>query len=60
MIAGRDARGKKNAMIIELKQWQKAKTCEGDGIVRTFLGKRERETVHPSYQASFYASLIKD
>lgn len=60
LIAGKDAKGNKNAMIIELKQWQKAKVAEGDGIVRTFLGKRERETVHPSYQASSYKKYLQN
>jgi uncharacterized protein len=60
LIAGKDAKGNKNAVIIELKQWQKAKVAEGDGIVRTFLGKRERETVHPSYQASSYKKYLQN
>ncbi|MFC3040433.1 DNA/RNA helicase domain-containing protein [Virgibacillus xinjiangensis] len=58
IIAGRDKKGKKNAMIIELKQWQKADMAEGSGIVRTFLGGRERETVHPSYQATSYKRFL--
>lgn len=67
-ITGHDRNGNKNAVIVELKQWQKAKAVKGDGIVKTFLGGRERETVHPSYQAisykrylqSFNDSLYKD
>ena len=58
LITGQDGQGRKNAVIIELKQWQKAKVSEGNGIVRTFLGKRERETVHPSYQASSYKRYL--
>ncbi|TLS36792.1 DUF2075 domain-containing protein [Pseudalkalibacillus caeni] len=58
LITGQDQTGKKNAMIIELKQWQKAKTAEGNGIVKTHLGGRERETVHPSYQASSYKRFL--
>lgn len=38
LIAGHDKKGRKNAVIVELKQWQKAKVEKGDGIVRTFLG----------------------
>jgi DUF2075 family protein/Cdc6-like AAA superfamily ATPase len=60
IIAGRDGQGKKNAVIIELKQWQQAKAAEGNGIVKTFLGKRERETVHPSYQASSYKRYLQN
>lgn len=58
LVAGEDEKGNKNAVIIELKQWQKAKVSEGDGIVRTFLGGRERETVHPAYQASSYKRYL--
>ncbi|RFB12696.1 DUF2075 domain-containing protein [Bacillus sp. HNG] len=58
IITGQDKKGKKNAMIIELKQWQKAKVAEGNGIVTTFLGGRERETVHPSYQATSYKRFL--
>lgn len=42
-----------------LKQWQKAKVEKGDGIERTFLGGRERETVHPSYQARSYKRYLQ-
>ena len=60
LVAGQDEQGTKNAVIIELKQWQKAKVSEGDGIVRTFLGGRERETVHPAYQASSYKRYLQN
>jgi len=58
IVAGQDERGKNNAVIIELKQWQKAKVAQGDGIIRTFLGGRERETVHPAYQATSYKRYL--
>ena len=48
------------AIIIELKQWDKAEKTNKDGIVKTFLGGGIRETSHPSYQAWSYASLILD
>lgn len=60
LIAGHDKKGRKNAVIVELKQWQKAKVEKGDGIVRTFLGGRERETVHPSYQARSYKRFLQN
>ncbi|MDR7079747.1 DUF2075 family protein [Neobacillus niacini] len=59
-VVGQDEKGKNNALIIELKQWQKAKVSEGDGIIRTFLGGRERETVHPAYQASSYKRYLQN
>jgi DUF2075 family protein len=58
-LTGRDANGKKNAIVIELKQWDKAGASEKDGIVVTFVGKGLREVVHPSYQAWSYAALLE-
>ncbi len=58
-LTGRDATGNKNAIVIELKQWETATATEKDGIVVTYLGKGLREVVHPSYQAWSYASLLE-
>lgn len=60
IIAGKN-KSNKVAVIIELKQWESAeKVIEKDGMVKTFLGGGERETIHPSYQALSYATLIED
>ncbi len=58
-LTGRDASGNKNAIVIELKQWEKATATDKDGIVVTYVGKGQREIVHPSYQAWSYASLLE-
>lgn len=58
-LTGKDEAGNKNAVVIELKQWEKAVATEKDGIVVTYLGKGKREVVHPSYQAWSYASLLE-
>ena len=60
VISGYDGDGNKNFIIVELKQWQKAYSTQKDGIVVTFLGKGERETTHPSYQAQSYKLFLKD
>jgi DUF2075 family protein len=60
MITGEDNKGQQNAVIVELKQWQRSKIANGDGIVKTFLGKRERETVHPSYQSLSYKRYLEN
>ncbi|AVN60979.1 DUF2075 domain-containing protein [Mesoplasma florum] len=57
--------GKKNEkwklIIVELKQWQECKKVEGSNtVVETFLAGKIRETVHPSYQAFSYSTLLKD
>lgn len=58
-LTGTDEAGNKNAVVIELKQWEKATATDKDAIVRTYVGKGQREVVHPSYQAWSYASLLE-
>lgn len=58
-LTGRGTGDRKNAVILELKQWDKARATAKDGIVETFVGRGNREVVHPSYQAWSYASLLE-
>ena len=58
-LTGKDADGRKNAVLIELKQWQTASATGKDAMVATQLGKGVREVVHPSYQAWSYATLLE-
>ncbi len=60
ILTGYDDNEKKNALIIELKQWEKAESTDKDGVVVTYLGHRERETTHPSYQAYSYKQFLRD
>ncbi len=60
IVTGTRKDGQRTAVIVELKQWQEAKATPMDGIVSTFVGGREREVNHPSYQAWSYAMLIED
>jgi len=60
ILTGTRDDGQRTAVIVELKQWQDAKATDKDAIVSTFLGGREREVSHPSYQAWSYAMLIED
>jgi uncharacterized protein len=59
IITGQDDQRRDSAVIIELKQWETAKSTNLDGIVRAFVGGAEREVSHPSYQAWSYASLLE-
>lgn len=59
ILTGQGAGGSDHAVIVELKQWERAARTAKDGIVLTFLGGSERETVHPSYQAWGYATLLE-
>ena len=58
-ITGYDENNNKTAVIVELKQWEKALATSKDGIVVTHLGGGPHETVHPSYQAWSYATLLE-
>ena len=60
ILTGRDDAARDTAVIVELKQWSAVTATSMDAIVRTRLGKGERETTHPSYQAWTYAALIAD
>ena len=60
IVTGTRGDGQRTAVIVELKQWQEARATTKDAIVSTFLGGREREVNHPSYQAWSYAMLIED
>lgn len=61
IVSGYDEQGRNSAVIVELKQWEKAETVSGkDGVVRTFINGGDHETTHPSYQAWSYAMAISD
>jgi DUF2075 family protein len=60
LIAGSDDQNKDHVMIIELKQWQKAKKLSRENLVETFTGGSNRVVVHPSQQAYSYAKLIEN
>ncbi len=57
LIAGNDG-NQDHVVIVEVKQWENIEKV--DAIVRTYLGKANRETTHPSHQAWSYAALIED
>lgn len=59
VLSGYNEAGKKNIIVIELKQWGRAIKSDKDGIVVTYLGNGQREVVHPSYQAWSYATLLE-
>ena len=61
MVAGQNSENEDNVIIIELKQWEKAKKVAGkDAHVETYVGGGMRETRHPSYQAYTYACILKE
>lgn len=60
ILTGKDAEQCDAAVLIELKQWQKAELTENDGIVTTRFKHGEQPTPHPSYQAWSYKRLLED
>lgn len=61
VLSGFGIGGKKIILIIELKQWERAqKVNDQDMVVKTFLAKSNRETVHPSYQAYSYGVFLRE
>lgn len=60
ILSGKNASSQATVVIVELKQWESAKATNMDGVVRTFVGKGERDVTHPSYQAWTYAALLQD
>jgi len=59
MITGFSVDKKKEAVIIELKQWEKTEPGDGDKVV-TFVGQRERDVLHPSVQVGNYRQYLSD
>ena len=59
LICGKDATAKDNAVIIELKQWDKCEEASGENEVITWVGGR-REMLHPSVQVGRYKMYLED
>ena len=60
MITGRDHGAGRNAVIVELKQWQEAEPSNVDDCVVTFMGGRLRDVLHPSKQVGNYQRYLMD
>lgn len=60
MICGRDQEDSDEAVIVELKQWDRCEATEPDKLVRSWVGGRERELLHPSVQVGQYREYLED
>ncbi len=58
IICGRDAAKIDNAVIIELKQWERCEDAEGENEVSTWVGHAKRELLHPSVQVEGYKEYL--
>lgn len=59
IVSGKNSQGCESVVIIELKQWTDIAFSYLPEHVITFVGKKDREVLHPSYQARSYASLLE-
>ena len=60
LLSGLNDQKQETVVIVELKQWEKVSATTTPSVVNTFLGGRQRNTVHPSYQAWSYKKFIQD
>jgi uncharacterized protein len=60
ILTGSGDNNVEHLILVELKQWSTATRSEKDGVVNTFVGGRNRECAHPSYQAWSYSSLLNN
>ena len=60
ILTGTSETGTETAILIELKQWSEATLTDKDGIVVTYVGRREGEHTHPSYQVWSYAATLQN
>ena len=60
LICGKDSSLVDNAIIIELKQWDKCKDADGENEVTTWVGGQLKEVLHPSVQVGRYKSYLQD
>jgi len=60
ILTGTDEHERESAILVELKQWQKASLTSKDALVSTRFQHGDEETPHPSYQAWSYKRLLED
>ena len=60
LVCGRDGEQQDNAVIVELKQWDKCQQSDGENLVSTWVGGAERDVLHPSAQVGQYQRYLAD
>jgi uncharacterized protein len=60
ILCGKDDNQTDNAVLIELKQWEKCDSAEPDKLVRSWVGGRHRDVLHPSVQVGQYRQYLQD
>jgi hypothetical protein len=60
MVCGRDGTKADNAVIVELKQWERCEPAEADKLVNTWVSGSRRDVLHPSVQVGQYRQYLED
>ena len=60
LVTGNDEASKPNAVIIELKQWDRCEEGDGANEVVTWVGGANRDVLHPSAQVRQYKMYLED
>ena len=60
LVSGYGLQKRKNAVIIELKQWEGCTGISGKNEVCTFLAGKLRDVLHPAVQVGQYMSYLAD
>jgi hypothetical protein len=60
IVCGRDDGGADQAVIVELKQWERCEPAEPDKLVSSWVGGRKRDVLHPSVQVGQYRQYLED
>jgi hypothetical protein len=60
MVCGRDDDNNDQAAIVELKQWERCEAAEPEGLLRSWVGGRQRDVLHPSVQVGQYRQYLED
>jgi len=60
LITGKDTTRRDNAVIVELKQWDRCQPSDGQNEVMTWVGSAQRSVLHPSVQVGQYEMYLKD
>ncbi len=60
MVTGKGQANVDDAVIVELKQWEKCSPADGENEVAAFVGGATRELLHPSAQVGRYRTYLSD
>jgi uncharacterized protein len=60
LVTGRNDWSRENAVIVELKQWDKCQDGNGRNELTTWVGGKMRDVLHPSAQVGQYKAYLED